>query len=130
MGRTAGRLSTVLTTSTISRRAGQPLGLTNPSPAHARRTRFSLAPPTCRSQEWLEAQRTEWEGARRRRSMQEEQKRAAEALPTMLSDGEWEEWLKREWLRKLKDDHDARLGARKRNDTPGEAKANEPSDRE
>ena len=62
-------------------------------------------------QAWLETQRVEWANSRRRRSQA--------TLPTDLvalpTDAEFEEHLKREWLRRLKDNHGTSL-ARRRNE--------------
>ena len=90
----------------------------------------SREPGSPTKQAWLEAQRSEWAGSRRRRSVLEAQKPKEEALPALPSDSEWEEQLKRELLRNLKDEQDARLGARRRDDANITTRAAEPTDRE
>lgn len=61
---------------------------------------------------WLEAQRADWANSRRRRTQAAAQK-AMDMLPALPTDAEFEEQLKREWLRRLKDDHESTMARRK-----------------
>lgn len=93
--------------------------------------RENLAGRQPTKQDWLLARHSEWKDSHQLRTKLEAQRPRDAILPALPSDREFEEQLKRAWLRRFKEDRDIVVSVREeRFDLKQDGKAAEPSHRE